>query len=639
MPVEPINVTLGTAGHIDHGKTALVKNLTGCDTDRLKEEKERGMSIELGFAPCRIGDLQVGIVDVPGHEHFVRTMVAGATGMDAVILVVAADDGIMPQTREHLEILTLLGVQQGLVALTKIDKAGPELTPVVAEEVRGYVKGTFLENSPIIPVSNVTGEGFDRFIPALKSLVQSVKPRTTDGVFRLPVERAFSVQGYGTVIAGIPVSGTARIDDELELLPQGEKGRVKAIQVFKRTSDIVKPGQCTAINVRQWDHNIIRRGNVIAAPGYFWPSEWFVAKMRILGHENLYIKNGMQAKFHTGTTESQATVYLMEQNTAGAGEECFVQFRLAEAVVAGPGDRFIVRSLSPVATIGGGIIIEAVARRLKRNRPQIRQEMEEWFGAIATEKGFAEYVVKTAGVSGIGPSEVSLRTKMPIIRAQEILHDLTNEGRIVRLGQDLLVHQEAFAKDQDKVVDCIKNFHDQSPQSPGITSEELQSSSGLPKQVLDGLIHFLRQHNKVVERNQRYALPEHKEIVSDGEQKVLDAIEAIYRKGQFAPPDIQEAAVQMKLPPQKMETSIKILLEHSRLVKVPEGLLFHREAVEKAREILTTFIQKEGKLESVKFKYLLNTSRKYALPLLDHFDRIGLTLRINNTRYLKTGKK
>ncbi len=275
-----LNVTLGTAGHVDHGKTALVKALTGCDTDRLKEEKERGMSIDLGYAPCRVSDLEVGIVDVPGHESFIKTMVAGACGMDGVILVVAADDGIMPQTREHLDILTLLGLRHGLVALTKIDRVdGPRRQEVLAD-LHGFLQGTFLEGAPILPLSNVTGEGFDPFLAALEGLVRSITPRRADGVFRMPLDRAFSAKGFGTVVAGIPVAGSASLGGEAVLLPQNVTSRIKRIEVYGQAGDTVLCGQCAAINLGHCDAKEIRRGDVLTLPGYFTPQEFYVCRLR-----------------------------------------------------------------------------------------------------------------------------------------------------------------------------------------------------------------------------------------------------------------------------------------------------------------------------------------------------------------------
>ncbi len=306
------NITLGTAGHIDHGKTSLVKLLTGCDTDRLKEEKERGMSIELGFAPCVVSGLEIGIVDVPGHENFVKTMVAGATGIDGAILVIAADDGVMPQTREHLEILTLLGVEHGMVALTKPDCVTPERIQAAREEIQAYLVGTFLDGAPIVPVSSITGQGFDEFYEALKSLVASIPTKKVDGLFRLPVERAFSAKGYGTIVAGIPACGSAAVGDEVVLLPQAKMGRVRSIQAYNRDNSKALAGQCAAVNIPQWDHQEIGRGNVVTVPHYFSAETWYVCDLMMLSREKSHLKNGSHVKFHTGTSETPATVYLFQ---------------------------------------------------------------------------------------------------------------------------------------------------------------------------------------------------------------------------------------------------------------------------------------------------------------------------------------
>ncbi|MCP4610331.1 MAG: selenocysteine-specific translation elongation factor [Planctomycetes bacterium] len=341
MSIPQKNITLGTAGHIDHGKTALIKCLTGCDTDHLKAEKERGMSIDLGFAPCTVSGLEVGIVDVPGHENFIKTMVAGASGIDGAIFVIAADDGVMPQTREHLDILTLLGVKDGIVALTKVDCVDPQRVQNVTAEIKDFLIGTFLEDAPILPVSGITGQGFDSFYDALKELVAKIEPKRTDGVFRLPVERTFSVKGYGTVVTGIPVAGSAKIGDQMTLFPGGVKGRIKAIQVYKQNSEISLVGQCAAINVPRWEYNSIERGNVVTDGEYFSPQQWYLCKFHVLAHIKTPLKYGTKIKFHTGTSEIVATVYLLTGKSVSAGEECLIQVRLNEPLVAGPRDRFI----------------------------------------------------------------------------------------------------------------------------------------------------------------------------------------------------------------------------------------------------------------------------------------------------------
>ncbi len=644
------NITLGTAGHIDHGKTALVKCLTGCDTDHLKEEKERGMSIELGFAPCTISGLEVGIVDVPGHENFVKTMVAGATGIDGVIFVIAADDGVMPQTREHLDILTLLGVRHGIVALTKADCVEPSRIESVSGEIREFLVGTFLENAPILPVSNVTGQGFDTFCEALQTLVDAIEPKKTDGVFRMPVERTFSVKGYGTVVTGIPVAGSIKIADEVALFPEGTKGRIKAIQVYKRNSDTAKVGQCAAISVPQWDYKNVERGCTVTLGDYFRPEQWYLCKLRLLPHLKSPLKNGSSVKFHTGTSDAVATVFLLEGGSAAAGRECIVQVGLTRPprIVAAPRDRFILRSLSPVQTIGGGMIVEALASKLRRNQPNVVQDAAERERAVRVEKDFVEYCIKTAEGYAAAESEIGFRAKMLPGPLKKNLDELVADGKVIRLDSKLFLHIDTCNDVQQKLVGLVSDFHKAKPQSPGMSVEELieavsrasrpRSEGGTPstRDVFNGLLRRLLTQGKLVERKRRLALPEHREVFEDDQQQLVASIEALFKAQFFAPPTEQEIIGHTKADPDEVQKTLRILIEQEQLIRVDRDLFFHREAVEKARQTLTTYINTQGGLESVKFKYLLDTTRKFAIPLLDYFDRIGVTRRVGYTRYLKT---
>jgi selenocysteine-specific elongation factor len=631
------NITLGTAGHIDHGKTALIKCLTGCDTDHLKAEKERGMSIDLGFAPCTVSELEVGIVDVPGHENFIKTMVAGATGIDGVIFVIAADDGVMPQTREHLDILTLLGVRHGIVALTKVDCVEDSRIENVTGQIKDFLGGTFLENASILPVSSVTGEGFDAFYEALKTLVNTIEPKKADGVFRLPVERTFSVKGYGTVVTGIPVAGSVKIADEVVLFPQGTKGRIKAIQVYKRSSETAMVGQCAALSVPQWDYKAIQRGCTVTLADYFSPEQWYLCRLRLLPHVKSPLKNGTSIKFHTGTSDALATVYLMEGNNAPGGQECLVQVRLTrpERIVAAPRDRFILRTLSPVQTIGGGVIVEALAKKLRRKQPPVLQDATDRARAVATEKDFVEYCIKTAEGCAVGEYELARRVKMLPGPLKAILDELIGEGKVSRLDSKLFIHRDTSDQVQQRLLDVVGDFHRAKPQSPGMSAEEFHEASSLRKDVFDGLVRLLIERGKLIERKHRFALAEHREMFREDEQKLLVSIEALFKNRPFSPPTHQEVVQHTTADPDKVQKMVWILLEHEQLVRVDRDLFFHREAVEKARRMLISYIKTEGGLESVKFKYLLDTTRKFAIPLLDYFDRIGVTRRVGYTRYLK----
>ncbi len=635
MGVSQKNITLGTAGHIDHGKTALIKCLTGCDTDHLKAEKERGMSIELGFAPCSVSGMEVGIVDVPGHENFIKTMVAGASGIDGAIFVIAADDGVMPQTREHLDILTLLGVKYGIVALTKVDYVDQQQVQNVTTEIKDFLVGTFLEEAPILPVSGITGQGFDVFYEALKELVGAIEPKRTDGVFRLPVERTFSVKGYGTVVTGIPVAGSAKIGDQLTLFPHGTKGRIKAIQVYKRDSEIAMVGQCAALNVPQWDYKTLRRGNVVTLGEFFQPRQWYLCKLRVLPHIKSALKNGTKIKFHTGTSEIVATVFVLEGNTVSANNECLVQIRLNEPVVAAPRDRFILRTLSPVQTIGGGMIVEALTKKLKRNHPQTIQEAGDRARAVLNEKDFAEHCIKNAEAFAVNETELSIRTKILTERLKAITDELVQQDKVLYLDSKLYIHTDTADNVQQQLLNIVGDFHHSKPESPGLTVEQFYEASKMKKDVFDGLVNLLISQGKLVERKHRLALPEHQETFSDDEQKLLQIIESLFRERPFNPPKFEEVIEQTGASPEKVQKILRILIEHERLVRIEKDLFFHSEAVEQARQKLISFINKEGMLESVKFKYLLDTTRKFAIPLLDYFDRTGLTRRVGYTRYLK----
>ncbi len=629
------NITLGTAGHIDHGKTALVGNLTGCETDRLKEEKERGMSIELGFAPWKIADLEVGIVDVPGHENFVKTMVAGATGIDAVIFVIAADDGVMPQTREHLDILSLLGVQHGVVVLTKVDKVLPERVETVTQEIRTYLHGTFLQNASIFPFSNITGEGFEPFYEGLANLVQNLKPKQTDGIFRLPVERTFSVKGYGTIVSGIPVSGSAGLGEQVIIYPQASTGRIKAIQVYATQSDRVQCGQCAAINVPQWDQDTISRGDVITVEGWFTPANLFLCELNMLALDGLYLKNGSSVKFHTGTSENTATVYTLEGDVSRGGERALVQVQLSQPIVAGPMDRFILRSLSPVQTIGGGVIIEALERKLKRNRPVVLEDVHCRAKAVRDDAEFAEYAIRTVPDQALTIKAIAQRIKKTVRCAEGIVQSLADSAKIMILEQSLTIHADTFERLSQELLEEISKYHREDPASPGLEIESCQTTSKLPKPVIRRLLSELESRGKIRKTGDRVLLASHSVRFDIAEEKRLQDVESLFLQRIFSPPDRAEVMQVCGLGTKEAAEALRLLTEHGRLIRVAGDMYFHTEAVEKARELVTEHIKKEKRMESVQFKYLIDATRKYALPLLDYLDRVGITKRSpDNTRFL-----
>ncbi len=632
-----INITLGTAGHIDHGKTALVKCLTGCDTDRLKIEKERGMSIELGFAPCVISGMEVGIVDVPGHEDFIKTMVAGATGIDAVIFVIAADDGVMPQTREHLDILTLLGVEFGIVALTKSDCVPAERIERVSEQIREFLEGTFLAEAPVVPVSNVTGAGFDVLLDKLKELVGKIKPRRTDGIFRLSVERTFSLKGYGTVVTGIPVSGCARTGDEIVILPQGLTGRIRAIQVFKNQSDIAQCGQCSAVNIPQWDHRTIKRGDVATVEGFFRPQQWFLCSLKVLGAQKAAGKNGLAVKFHTGTSEVAGKIFLLQDNALNPGDVALVQIRLNEPVVAGPRDPFIARNLSPARTMGGGTIVEGVPAKLRRSRADVVEECGRLAEAVKNNKDFVEYCVEKPKGIVADESELAFRVKLRTEKLKPILDGLIAEGKVKVLSAKVYIHARTFESLRDNIVSIRRKYHTDNPDKAGLGLAQLAEASGLKQDILAAIMDLLVKEGVVGRAKEQFALPGFQPIFSEKQKSLMEAVESAYQKRLFNPPAIEEAASLAGVSQKDLQDALRMLVGRNRLVEIEKGLFFHHDAIEQAKARISRFIQEQGKLESVKFKYILDTTRKYAIPLLDYFDRTGLTYRKGYTRYLRKG--
>ena len=635
MPMNRKTVTLGTAGHIDHGKTALVRNLTGCETDRLREERERGMSIELGFAPWKVGDLEVGIVDVPGHENFVKTMVAGATGIDAVIFVIAADDGIMPQTREHLDILSLLGVEHGVVVLTKVDKVPAERVEVVSGEVQDYLRGTFLRDAPIYPFSNVTGEGFEAFYDGLLELVRRLTPKQTDGIFRLPIERTFSVKGYGTIASGIPVSGAAQVGDPVIVHPAGLPGRIKAIQVYQSQAERVQCGQCAALNVPQWDAGALSRGDVITLDGWFPPGSWYLCEMEVLPLEGLGLKHGAEARFHTGTSESTARVYLIEGDRAPGGTRAIAQVQLGQPIVAGPLDRFILRALSPVRTIGGGIVIEALDGKLRRSRPEVVEDAKRRAAAVRDDAAFAEYAVLAAPDYALSMKAVAHRIKKTLPGTEKLLQDLARSGAVMALEQGLFMHVRTAEKLGLKALERLARHHQSDPASPGMPPDAIAAEYGWDRPVAARVFGDLADAGKARIQDGVVCLAGHSVRFDSTEEKKLQGVERLFLERMFNPPEREDLPGLCGLTAKEADNVLRLLVEHRRLVRVDRNLHFHADAVAKAREIAVGHLRKENRLESVAWKYLLDTSRKYALPLLDYFDRIGVTKRApDNTRHL-----
>ncbi|MEN6451705.1 MAG: SelB C-terminal domain-containing protein, partial [Thermoguttaceae bacterium] len=486
---------------------------------------------------------------------------------------------------------------------------------------------------------NVTGEGFDAFLTALEQVVRSVPPRPSDGLFRLPLDRAFSAKGFGAVAAGIPVAGFASLGDEVVLLPQGATSRIRRIEVYGQPSNTVLAGQCAAINLGHCDLHQVGRGDVLTLPGYFTAEEYFVCQFRLLRRENAKtpLRNGGEVKFHTGTSEVNATLYLLEpSDDATSGDPCLIQVRVKRPIVAGPGDPFILRTLSPVRTIGGGRIVEAVDRRLKRNRPGLIEDLRQRAAAVADPARFVEYAVRNATEAAIGAAGLAKRTKLPAGRIDGILTELLRRQTVIAIGGSLYMHRVTAAEAGQKLLDRLTDYHGQSPESPGMTAEQLRQAGGWSKPVFDAVVALLKSDGRLTEQNQRLAVAGHRATFGGEEAAQCDQIESQFLRRLFAPPSLAEVAAETGLPAAKLGQLVRILQEHQRLVLVADGMLFHGDAIDRARALLIAHLQAKGRLDSVDFKYLLDTTRKFALPLLDYFDRVGLLRRVGNTRFLKS---
>ena len=430
------NIVIGTAGHIDHGKSTMVQRLTGIDPDRLPEEKSRGLTIDLGFAPLTLRNgMRVGIVDVPGHERLIKNMVAGATGIDLVLLVIAADDGVMPQTREHLTIMQILGLRHGMVVINKVDAVEPDFVELVEDEVRETLKGTFLEDSAVVKVSSITGDGFEELEEHLNTLVEKVRPRQVEGVFRMPVQRVFSPRGFGTVVTGIPVSGTAALGDTLEIVPLGEKGRVRGIQAYKEQAETARAGHSAAINLSDIDYRKVHRGMVLTQPGYFTGAKMFEARLHYLPGNHRVLKHQTTIRLNVRTAELIGRVYLLERKILEPGEESYVQFRFEEPVVAAPGDRFVLRLHSPMETIGGGEIIDSSKYRLKTGKDFILDTLRSKNDALADSRDFLLHQLNKAGFNAVSEADLARQAGLRNEDALQLLESLVEENLACRTSR------------------------------------------------------------------------------------------------------------------------------------------------------------------------------------------------------------
>jgi selenocysteine-specific elongation factor len=634
--VATISLTVGTAGHIDHGKTELVKLLTGCDTDRLPEEKQRGMTIDLGFATCSLpNNRRVGIVDVPGHERFIHNMVAGAAAIDVVLLVVAADDGVMPQTIEHFHIVRMLGIRSGMVAITKTDLVGAERVAEVEEQVVQLLAGSFMEGCAVVPVSSKTGAGFEAFYEKFVAVVDRTAEREASGAFRLHVERSFVLKGLGTIVSGIPCSGKVRLGDSVDLLPRGEKKKVRGIQVYGVDAEEGRAGECLALRLADVSHDDVVRGMVLASPGYFEPTRFVDAKFHMLPGLDRALEPRTAVRFHIGTSDVPGHLVLPDLSPLRPGMETYVQFQLSRPVVAAPDDFFVVRMLSPVRTIGGGYVVAQSNVRMRRSKG-------EWLDAcIEHEQAFKDpadallYVLEHAEGKPVKLDDAARQAVLNMETAKQYVDSLVQRGSAVELPGGRYVESKAVEVACEEIVGTLNRFHDKHPLSMGFEKKELLRELNGDHHVLDRAMAELVEQKKVVINNAGLQLQERAPSLSASQSVIASKITDAYRKAHFSSSRRDELPALIGAPARVIEPVVDHLVQTGELVEVSDKVILHRDAIEESRRKLTEYLAQHGSLESGAFKDMLSTTRKYSIPVLEYWDAQGLTRRVGNKRVLK----
>ncbi len=638
MALAPI--ILGTAGHIDHGKSSLIKSLTGTDPDRLKEEKLRGITIELGFASLTLPNGQLlGIVDVPGHERFVRHMVAGATGMDLVALVIAADEGVMPQTREHLEICELLKVKQGLVVLTKIDLVEEDWLDLVEEEVREAMVGTFLEGAPIVRFSAVTGVGTEAMLATLTELAAQVPHKPASGIFRLPVDRVFTIKGFGTVVTGTAISGRLKVGDAVMIYPRLYKARVRSLQMHGAAVEELLAGSRAAVNLQGLEREEMERGMVVATPGSLVPSRRVDAFIEVLHSVPRPLKHRQAVRFHTGTSERLAVPLLLDADELPPGASGYVQFILKEPVSLKPGDRFVVRNLSPAVTWGGGQILHVNPGRHKRHQDKVIA------GLKTLEQGTPEeqvrFYLEEAGPAGLSRPELAAMLPWTPPELANLLNALAHKGEALFYDQEnqryVLTATTRALEEESRQT--LKSYHRENPLKPGLSKEELRRK--LPPQMdvrlFNEILGSLTRQKQVVQEKDLVRLTTHKVKLALDQEETTRRLEALYRQGQLSPPTLKEVEAALSLPLTQIQPLLRVLVNQGSLAKVKEDLYFHSEALAPLKVKLVDFLKNNGEISIPQFKDLTQASRKFTIPLLEYFDTNRVTVRVGEARRLRDG--
>lgn len=612
---------LGTAGHVDHGKSALVHALTGIDPDRLQEEKERGLTIDLGFAWLKLpSGREVGIVDVPGHEHFIRNMVAGVGGIDLAMLVIAANESIMPQTREHLAILDLLGIKHGVAVITKKDMVDNEWLSLVKEEVQELLASTILAKSPIVAVSAVTGEGLDELRKIIDVLLDSVEPKKDLGRPRLPIDRVFTIAGSGTIVTGTLVDGSLKVGDEVEIVPSGLSTRIRGLQTHKTHLTTATPGSRVGANVVGLSTSQLQRGDVLTSRGWLQPTSLITVQLRLLPYLKHHLPHNASVNFHTGTAETVAKVRLLDKDKLELGKTVWAQLSLEKPVVLVKGDRYIIRS--PMETLGGGEIIESHPKRYRRHRSAIIDSLS------AREKGTTEEAILALLESSQpqGLSAIQAQSRLPLDEVQKVLKHLEEQKQVVEVGEGksrLFWTANGWKSLTKKITDILQDYHKKFPARTGMPKIELNTRLKLVIPISDILPRLLSE-GAIVEEGAVVHLPAHQVRLKQSEQAKLDAFLKALAENPYAPPT--DALPEPDL--------LNLLIERNQVVKVSDDVVFPTSAYNEMLNWVISHIKANGNLTVGELRDMFKTSRKYGLAFLDYLDRIKITRRVGDQRVL-----
>ena len=631
-------IILGTAGHIDHGKTSLIKALTGIDTDRLKEEKQRGITIELGFASMEIPDgPAIGIVDVPGHERFVKNMVAGATGIDLVLMVIAADEGVMPQTEEHMEICTLLDIRHGLIALTKTDLVDEEWLELVQDDIRTFTRGTFLEDAPLLPVSAVTGEGLPELRNAIGALCATLPERPLSSLLRIPIDRVFTMKGFGTVITGTLISGKVALGETVTIYPSGFTSKVRGLQVHNENVPEARAGMRTAVNLQGLEKSAIQRGEVIARPGTLRPSFMVDVELHLLKSNAKPMKDHARVRFHTGTSEVIGNVILLDREELAPGDTAVAQIRLEKPITGVYGDRFVLRSYSPVRTVGGGSILNPIPKKHKRFKESVVLKLNRL--AKDPPEKIVLHHVQESGLSGIGIPDLILVSNITEKRLDPVLHQFLSKKRIFLVDREnrMYIHADNFEAFKGEIAAHLKRYHREFPLRPGMPKEELRSkfpNTAHPK-VFPMALKAMRDEGQIRQEEQTVRMASHTVALGKDQQALQRRILKAYDRCGLMPPYFRELCKDLEADPQKAKEILSVLVDEGRLVKVKEDLYFSAGAVEDLLKRLKAFFKTHQEITTPQFKEMTGASRKFVIPLLEYFDAKNITLRVGDARKLR----